>query len=73
MSNMFNNAYEFNQNIGNWDVSKVTTMKEMFYIASEFNQDLSNWDVDGVRECSLFAASASSFTNKHPSFTNCTP
>ena len=34
--------------ISNWDVSKVTDMKEMFYNAHSFNQPLNNWDVSNV-------------------------
>ena len=38
----------FNQNIGQWDVSKVTDMSVMFYAATSFNQDISAWDVSEV-------------------------
>jgi len=43
MKDMFLNALAFNQPIGNWDVSKVTTMERMFHFATAFNKDLSNW------------------------------
>jgi len=44
--NMFRDS-DFNQNIGNWDVSSVTDMSGMF---SEgiFNQDIGSWDVSSV-------------------------
>lgn len=37
----------FNQSIGNWDVSNVTLMKNMFFYSS-FNQPIDNWDVSNV-------------------------
>ena len=40
--------------INNWDVSKVTDMKEMFSFplngAHPFNQPLNNWNVSKVRD-----------------------
>jgi len=48
---------QFNQPIGNWDVSNVTTMENMFspecgWAEKEFNQDISNWDVSNVTNMS---------------------
>jgi surface protein len=34
---MFENATNFNSNIGNWDVSNVTDFERVFYISSAFN------------------------------------
>ncbi len=50
-------SMQFNQPIGNWDVSNVTTMERMFspecgWAEKEFNQDISNWDVSNVTEMS---------------------
>jgi len=45
---LFSNKTEFNQSIGNWDVSNVTNMYDTFY-GTKFNQDISNWDVSNVR------------------------
>ena len=43
MSSMFRNTAAFNQDLKDWNVAKVTNMKNMFKDASAFCQDLSAW------------------------------
>ena len=45
----YNNLSEFNQPIGNWDVSNVTDMGFMFF-NSAFNQPIGNWDTSSVTD-----------------------
>jgi surface protein len=49
---MFQSATNFNQNIGNWDVSNVTNMSEMFNQSLSFNNggspSINNWNTGNV-------------------------
>jgi len=44
LSSLFKNT-TFNEDIGYWDVSNVTTFQSMFQFNGTFNQDLSDWNV----------------------------
>ena len=58
---MFNGATTFNQNIGNWDVSKVTTFKVTFKGCTSFNQDLSAWNIPEASTFTQMFKDCSSF------------
>ena len=60
MLSMFYQEPSFNQPIGNWDVSNVTSMSGLFS-STYFNQDISNWDVSNVTIMSSMFYNAYSF------------
>ncbi len=61
LKGMFQDAENFNDDIGHWDVSDVTNMSEMFAGADAFNGDLSGWNVSSVTNMSGMFAGAELF------------
>jgi len=47
--------------IGDWDVSRVTNMKELFLYQVKFNDDLSGWDVSSVTDMKYMLSGAEAF------------
>ena len=54
MSQLFEDKKDFNEDISNWDVSKVTNMSCMFCKAKLFNGDLSSWNVSNAEDGYMF-------------------
>jgi hypothetical protein len=55
MAGMFDEAFEFNQPLSRWDVSRVTVMSQVFQFARSFNQV--EWPYAHSNCCCRFARS----------------
>ncbi len=58
---LFESRRDFNQDISNWDVSKVPDMSFLLYYLEAFNQDISKWDVSSVTDMTGMFVEAISF------------
>ena len=57
----FSDCSSFNQNISDWNVSKVTNMSYMFYDCINFNQPLGNWNTTNVTNMSYMFNGCTNF------------
>ena len=65
MPGVFQNANQFNQNIGSWDISKVTDTAAMFNGASAFNNggsdSIAKWNTSNLEIANDMFRKAASF------------
>ena len=61
---MFEDAKQFNQDIGKWQVGKALKMSSMFRNAESFDHDLRQWSVAKVTDQDGIFKGASAFNDK---------
>ncbi|MCT4615835.1 MAG: BspA family leucine-rich repeat surface protein [Marinifilaceae bacterium] len=61
ISSMFENCYNFNGDISDWDMSSVQYMRFAFLGARSFNNDISKWKVSNVKSMSGMFEDCNSF------------
>lgn len=63
MAHMFSMAHSFNGPIGDWNVSRVRSMRGMFEDARRFNRVIGSWDVSRVEDLVSVFMDAKSFNS----------
>lgn len=58
---LFSSATSFNDPLGGWDFSRVTSLSGVFQDATAFNQDISSWDTSSVADMSRMFYNATAF------------
>ena len=62
---MFYGATAFNQPLGTWNTTGVTSMDSMFYGAAAFNQPIGTWNTSGVKDMGYMFYEADSLQPAH--------
>ena len=63
----------YNQDIGDWNVSNVTSMTRMFNVANVFNQDIGNWNTSSVINMQWLFTEAGAFNRDISNWDTSTP
>ncbi|WP_107682084.1 BspA family leucine-rich repeat surface protein, partial [Mycoplasma mycoides] len=65
MSEMFEKAKNFNQDISNWNTSNVIKFNSIFNEAEQFNQNLSSWKTNNAINMDSMFVDAKNFNNNN--------
>jgi surface protein len=63
MSNMFDGATNFDENIGGWNTANVTDVSLMFFNATSFNQNIDSWNISSLSSLTNLFLQATSFNS----------
>ena len=63
MSNMFDGATNFDENIGGWNIANVTDVSLMFFNATSFNQNIDSWNISSLSSLTNLFLQATSFNS----------